>query len=200
MKTVLSVYAGVTLIDFSILKPAFWMYRSRGFISVYFSLCGICLTKKISIWFYIKKKKRNQLSVTLSTPVREYPSSLQLSLYLWVLLENRIVPLCWESLLVYVRGSLDQLCSPGEWTALLTDPFKSNMADGEVKVGQEKLSSMLHAGKHTDTAHLSPQLFLICRLCQRWAHWFFSLCLCALSANIVSYKSTAVKRSSSLLL
>lgn len=132
--------------------------------------------------------------------MREYPSSLQLSLYLWVLLENRIVPLCWESLLVYVRGSLDQLCSPGEWTALLTDPFKSNMADGEVKVGQEKLSSMLHAGKHTDTAHLSPQLFLICRLCQRWAHWFFSLCLCALSANIVSYKSTAVKRSSSLLL
>lgn len=44
----------------------------------------------------------------------------------------------WESLFVCARGAGNQLCSPGEGTALLTDPFKGNMAEGVVKVGQEK--------------------------------------------------------------
>lgn len=40
------------------------------------------------------------------------------------------------------RAAVNQLCSPGEGTALLTDPFKGNMAEGAVKVGQEKYQTL----------------------------------------------------------
>lgn len=61
------------------------------------------------------------------------------SLHLWALTcsGSHIVPL-WESLFVCVRGAVNQLCSPGEGTALLTDPFKGNMVERVVKVGQGK--------------------------------------------------------------
>ena len=43
-----------------------------------------------------------------------------------------------ECLCVCARGAVNQLCSPGEGTALLTDPFKGNMVGRVEKVGQEK--------------------------------------------------------------
>lgn len=43
---------------------------------------------------------------------------------------------------VCVRCASDQLCSRREGAALLTDPFKDNMVERAVKVGQENTETL----------------------------------------------------------
>lgn len=78
------------------------------------------------------------LFFTFFSPMREFPSfPQQCHPYTFGFSESHIV-VPWESLLVCVRGAGNQLCSPGEGTALLADPFKSDMVERVEKVGRKK--------------------------------------------------------------
>ena len=142
----------------------FWIDRKLGFSCVIFKsltrgeISPLIIVHSSTPTGIKRRKKESSIvapngfnfmlfhSVRPSGGIPLYSSAVS-CLHLWVLTcaESHIAVL-WESLFVCVcvcvcvcvRGAVNQLCSPREGTALFTDPFKANMVERVVKVGQEK--------------------------------------------------------------